>query len=175
MPPLKIISANRKQDDIYAMVKLEIHLSYTFTWVVTKELYIKSCLHIPTIHIHLNNLFLIFVTETISRNNNCLKHFFLKWIFANYLFSISKSGFVSLMSIWQPKFLFWIIFFVSLELTRVNSDRNIFSMNVELTSTFFTLRRFGPSPSPNLKYKLCNSSLNHRISNPLYFYCKQSL
>ena len=40
---------------------------------------------------------------------------------------------------------------VSLELTRVNPDRNIFSINVELTSTFFTLQRFGPSPSPNFK------------------------
>ena len=59
------------------------------------------------------------------------------------------------MSIWQPKFLFWITFFVclsscdfshfflsilmvitSLELTRDNPDRNIFSINVELTSNF---------------------------------------
>jgi len=66
------------------------------------------------------------------------------------------------MSIWQPKFLFWIIFFVcfcscdflhlkkknfsilmviiSLELTRVNPDRNIFSINVELTSAFLLYR-----------------------------------
>ena len=27
----------------------------------------------------------------------------------------------------------------------------IFKKNVELTSTFFTLQRFGPSPSPNFK------------------------
>ena len=40
---------------------------------------------------------------------------------------------------------------IPLELTRVNPDRNIFSINVELTSTFFTLQRFGPSPSPNFK------------------------
>ena len=40
---------------------------------------------------------------------------------------------------------------ISLELTRVNPDRNIFSRNVELTSTFFTLQRFGPSLSPNFK------------------------
>ena len=33
----------------------------------------------------------------------------------------------------------------------VNPDRNIFSINVELTSTFFTLQRLGPSPSPSLK------------------------
>ena len=39
----------------------------------------------------------------------------------------------------------------SQELTRVNPDRNIFSINVELTSTFFTLQRFGPSPSLNFK------------------------
>ena len=36
---------------------------------------------------------------------------------------------------------------ISLELTRVNPDRNIFSINVELTSTLFTLQRFGPSPN----------------------------
>ena len=38
----------------------------------------------------------------------------------------------------------------SFELTRVNPDRNIFSINVELTSTFFSLQKFGPSPSPNV-------------------------
>ena len=32
---------------------------------------------------------------------------------------------------------------------RTDEDRNIFSINVELTSTFFTLQRFGPSPSPS--------------------------
>ena len=96
----------------------------------------------------------IIKTETISRNNNCLKIFFLKWIFANYLFSNPQSEFVSLMSIWQPRFLFLIIFFVclfscdfnnfifrfSLKLTRVTPDRNIFSINVELTSTFLLYR-----------------------------------
>ena len=39
----------------------------------------------------------------------------------------------------------------SQELTRVNPDRNIFSINVELTSTFFTLQRFGLSLLPNFK------------------------
>ena len=39
---------------------------------------------------------------------------------------------------------------ISLELTRVNPDRNIFSINVELTSTFL-LYREGPSPSLNFK------------------------
>ena len=34
---------------------------------------------------------------------------------------------------------------ISLELTRVNPDRNIFLINVKLTSTF------GPSHSPNFK------------------------
>ena len=38
-------------------------------------------------------------------------------------------------------------------LRRVNPGRNIFSINVELTSTFFTLQRFGPSSSPNFKPK----------------------
>ena len=41
---------------------------------------------------------------------------------------------------------------ISLELTRVSPDRNIFSINVELTFTYFTLQRFGPSPSPNFKW-----------------------
>ena len=50
-------------------------------------------------------MFLIFVTEKITRNNNCLKPFFKKWIFANYLFSISWSEFVSFLSSWQPFFL----------------------------------------------------------------------
>ena len=36
----------------------------------------------------------------------------------------------------------------------LNQDRNIFSINVELTSTFFNLQSFGPSPSPNFKYEL---------------------
>ena len=36
-------------------------------------------------------------------------------------------------------------------MTRVNPDRNKFSINVELASTLFTLQRFGPSPSPNFK------------------------
>ena len=39
----------------------------------------------------------------------------------------------------------------SQELSRVNPNRNIFSINVELTSTFFTLQRFGPSQSLNFK------------------------
>ena len=39
----------------------------------------------------------------------------------------------------------------SQELSRVNPNQNIFSINVELTSTFFTLQRFGPSPSLNFK------------------------
>ena len=59
--------------------------------------------HHHFIHKHINSLFLIFLTETISRNNNCPKTFFKTWIFANYLFSISWSEFVSLMSIWQTK------------------------------------------------------------------------
>ena len=40
----------------------------------------------------------------------------------------------------------------SQELTGVNPDRNIFSINEELTSTFFNLQRFGPSTSPNFEY-----------------------
>ena len=42
---------------------------------------------------------------------------------------------------------------ISLELTWVNPDQNIFSINVELRTNiyFFTLQRFGPSPSPTFK------------------------
>ena len=48
--------------------------------------------------------------------------------------------------------LYRLMVIISLELTRVNQDRNIFSIYVELTSTFFfTLQRFGPSPSRNFK------------------------
>ena len=42
-----------------------------------------------------------------------------------------------------------VIISFEIQLTRVNQDRNIFSINVKLTSTFFTQQRFGPSPSPN--------------------------
>jgi len=35
---------------------------------------------------------------------------------------------------------------VIIKLTRVNPDQNIFSTNVELISTFFTLQRFASSP-----------------------------
>ena len=38
-------------------------------------------------------------------------------------------------------------------LENIKSDQNIFSINVELTSTFLTVQRFGPSPSPNFKIK----------------------
>ena len=41
-------------------------------------------------------------------------------------------------------FLSILMVIISLELTRVNPDRNIFSINVELTSSFFA-----PSPSSN--------------------------
>ena len=40
-------------------------------------------------------------------------------------------------------------------------DRNIFSINVELTSTFFSLQRFGPSPSPNFKAFLAKIKIYH--------------
>ena len=46
---------------------------------------------------------------------------------------------------------------------RVNPDRNIFSINVELTSTFFTLHRFGPSSSPNFKKETFLMLLNSWI------------
>ena len=50
-------------------------------------------------------------------------------------------------------FLSILMVIISLELTRVNPERNIFSINVELTSTFFPLLRFGPSPLPNFKHR----------------------
>ena len=39
---------------------------------------------------------------------------------------------------------------ISLELTRVNPNRNIFSIIQEMLDLLFTLQRFGPSPSPNI-------------------------
>ena len=59
----------------------------------------------PALHI---NLFVFYLhsTETISRNKSCLKKKIFKWIFANYLFSISWSEFASLLSIWQPIWIF---------------------------------------------------------------------
>ena len=107
---------------------------------------IRSTLTTTLCHIHLNSLFLIFVTETISRNNNSLKTFILK---------VNICKFVSFMSIWQPPIFFnnlfslfvflWfltnflsiLMVIISLKLTRVTPDRNILSINVELTSTFF--------------------------------------
>ena len=54
--------------------------------------------------------------------------------------------------------IFKIFFLIDLDgyyivrMTRVNPDRNIFSINVELTSTsFYSTARFGPSPSTNFK------------------------
>ncbi len=41
-----------------------------------------------SIHIHLNSLFLIFVTETISRNNNCLKTFLFKSKYLQIIFKL---------------------------------------------------------------------------------------
>ena len=74
-------------------------------------------------------------------------------------------------------FLSILMVIISLELTRVNPDRNIFSINVELTSTFFTQQRFGPSPSPNFK----SSNNIHLITfnllifqwHPNCFVCKE--
>ena len=45
------------------------------------------------------------------------------------------------------------LIFVTETISRADEGqpRNIFSINVKLTSTFFTLPRFGPSPSPNFK------------------------
>ena len=65
----------------------------------------------------------------IFENNNLALHY-IKW---NRLFFILKKCNTE-------------------KLTRVNQDRNIFSINVELTSTFVTLQRFGPSSSQNFKY-----------------------
>ena len=47
------------------------------------------------------------------------------------------------------------------ELTRVNPDRNIFSINVKLTSTFLLYRGLVPSPSPNFK-----NIINFRFLGP---------
>ena len=53
----------------------------------------------------------------------------------------------------------------SQELTRVNPDRNIFSINCGTNIYFFTLQKFGPSPSPNFKRTKAFSLL----SEPMIF------
>jgi len=50
-----------------------------------------------------------------------------------------------------------LIFLIFVTETISRSDRNIFSINVELASTFFTLQRFGLSLSPNFK---CSKALH---------------
>jgi len=60
--------------------------------------------------------------------------------------------------------------FISLELTRVDPDRKIFSINVELTSTFFTLQRFGPLPLPNfIFFTLGNIIPGAGVLNPFHY------
>ena len=90
------------------------------------------------------------------------QHFKSEYLQINFFPSHNMSSFPFFPAIWQPEFLFWRIFFVwlfscdflqflqfflsnlmviiSLELTRANPDRNIFSINVELTSTFLLYR-----------------------------------
>ena len=111
-------------------------------------------------HKYIDSLFLIFMIETISRNN-CRKIFFKKWIFTNFLFfpyhalnSFPLCPFDGPFFFENNLFYFLVVILIvamSLELSRINPDRNIFSINVELTSTLFTLQRFGPSPTPNFK------------------------
>jgi len=77
------------------------------------------------------------VTETISSNNICLKTFFLKvnickLSFFHFLVIFNKHFFIFFLSI--------LMVIISLELTRVNPNRDIFSINVELTSTFILYR-----------------------------------
>ena len=64
--------------------------------------------------------------------NNLFCLFIFLWFFTNFFLSI-------------------LMVIISLELTRVNPDRNIFSINVKLTSALYTLQKFGLSPSPNFK------------------------
>ena len=64
---------------------------------------------------------------------------------------------------------FWIIFFVDFDgyyivrTDEVNPDRNIFSINVELTSTF------GPSPSSNLKVVKMQPRYHQHLFNNILF------
>ena len=55
--------------------------------------------------------------------------------------------------VFNKKFYFFFIDYDGNYIVRVNPERNIFSINVELTSTFFPLLRFGPSPLPNFKHR----------------------
>ena len=103
------------------------------------------------------------MTETISRNYNFLKTFFKKWIFANYLFHLIpfvdltayfkfflNNLFCLFIFLWFLTSILMVI--ISLELTRVNLDRNIFLINCGTNIYFFPIQRFGPSPSPNFRY-----------------------
>ena len=151
---------------------LTFHISSLGWYVSFRATYFISY-HSHIFSKHLNSLFLIFVTETISRNNSCLKTFFLKWIFANYLFSISKSELVSLIFVFKSfLFVYFLVVFnnffyqcwwlLSLEMTRVNPDRSIFSINVELTSAFLLYRglvHYHPRIL-NIYICVCNDSIN---------------
>ena len=88
------------------------------------------------------------MTETISRNYNFLKTFFKKWIFANYLFHLIpfvdltayfkfflNNLFCLFIFLWFLTSILMVI--ISLELTRVNLDRNIFLINCGTNIYFF--------------------------------------
>ena len=113
--------------------------------------------HPNFIFTHLHSLFLIFVKKQSQGIIIVLKHFFLEseylqisffhlitWVRFPYVhltaqIFILNNLFVCLSSC---DFYFFSILMViiSIELTRVNPDRNIFSINLELTSTFLLYR-----------------------------------
>ena len=51
-----------------------------------RKSYLIRSTPINTLYTYINSLSWFFMTETISRNNNCLETLFFKWITANYLF-----------------------------------------------------------------------------------------
>jgi len=111
-----------------------------------------------------------------------LKHFFLNWIFANCLFFhliiwvrfsyvhlpaqifILNNLFCLFIFLWYftffTFFLSILMVIISLELTRVNPDRNIFSINVELTYTFLLYRGL-----VHHHHRILNSFINGFSSN----------
>ena len=69
-------------------------------------------------------------------------------------------------------FLSILMVIISLELTRINQVRNIFSKNVEQKSTFLTPQKFGPLPTPNISYFLLIdifTTYNNTVKNLAHF------
>ena len=119
------------------------------------------------------------MTETISRNNKCLKTFFYKWKFPNYLFFhliiwvcfpyVHLTGQIFILN--KLFCLFILLWFLTIFLSILNFDGYYITRTDEgqprpkyifnkcgTNIYFFTLKRFGPSSSPKFKcnWLICN-------------------